>query len=380
MLSYHSFGTRIVHVECSSLMRSMLIPNRGKWIFALSALIVQGCTSQAVSEPSASLCTDSLIRAADLQVVRADAVPVELRVPGEIVSVPEETTELRSAVNGSIREVYVRAGDAVQKGMPLCLIRSPQLLEWEAKLRATQAQIEAQKLRTEAMERMGRDSLVSTLEVRTARAELLQLQAEKEQLSELLQLFQRRGPDFVLIAPRSGTVLAVGISSGANVEVGDFLFRLADLSKVRFQVYLYPEQFLQAKVGMSGEATLPGWTEHIRFQIQQFLPALNEETRAITAFADLPNPDRKLLPGAFFQAKLRLVQTDSAISVPVSAVILDADQRYVLIYRAPCDWDIRPVEVIRQTADRVYLRGIMPHETVATRQVLFLYQQLTRSL
>jgi len=259
-------------------------------------------------------------------------------------------------------------------------MRSPQLLEWEAKLRAIQAQIEAQKLRAEAMERMGRDSLVSTLEVRTAQAELLQLQAEKEQLSEVLQLFQRRGSDFVLIAPRSGTVLAVGISSGANVEVGDFLFRIADLSKVRFQVYLYPEQFFQAKVGMSGEAILPGWTEHIRFQIQQFLPALNEETRAITAFADLPNPEGKLLPGAFFQAKLRLVQTDSAISVPVSAVILDADQRYVLIYRAPCDWDIRPVEVIRQTADRVYLRGIMPQETIATRQVLFLYQQLTRSL
>ncbi len=366
--------------ERSSIRRSMLISDYGKWIFALCALIVQGCTSQFVSEPSASLCTDSLIRAADLQVVRADAVPIEMRVPGEIVSVPEETTELRSAVNGNIREVYVRAGDAVQKGAPLCLMRSPQLLEWEAKLRAIQAQIEAQKLRAEAMERMGRDSLVSTLEVRTAQAELLQLQAEKEQLSEVLQLFQRRGSDFVLIAPRSGTVLAVGISSGANVEVGDFLFRIADLSKVRFQVYLYPEQFFQAKVGMSGEAILPGWTEHIRFQIQQFLPALNEETRAITAFADLPNPEGKLLPGAFFQAKLRLVQTDSAISVPVSAVILDADQRYVLIYRAPCDWDIRPVEVIRQTADRVYLRGIMPQETIATRQVLFLYQQLTRSL
>lgn len=320
------------------------------------------------------------MQAMGLQVVQTDAVPVELLVPGEIISVPEQTTDIRSAVEGSIREVYVRAGDAVQKGTPLCLIRSPQLLEWEARLRATQAQIEAQRLRTEVMERMRRDSLVTTLEMRTARAELLQLEAERERLSELLQLFRRRGPDFVLIAPRSGTVLSVGTSAGANVQVGDFLIRLADLSKVRLQVYLYPEQFLQAKVGMSGEATLPGWSEPITFQIQQFLPALNEETRAVTGFADIPNPDRKLLPGAFFQAKLRLLRSDSAISVPVSAVILDADQRYVLVHRAPCNWDIRPVEVIRQTADRVYLRNLAPRETVATRQVLFLYQQLTRTL
>lgn len=380
MPAWYGFWVRIVAKGMRMRMKSILMPKWGKWIFALSAWIVQGCSSQAVPDTSASLCTDSLIRAVGLQAVHADAVPVELRVPGEIVSVPEKTTELRSPVSGTIREVYVRVGDVVQKGTPLCLIRSPQLLEWEAKLRATQAQIEAQKLRVEAMEQMRRDSLVSSLEVRSVRAELLQLEAEKEQLTELLQIFQRRGSDFVLIAPRNGTVLAVGISSGTNVEGGDFLFRIADLSKVRFQVYLYPEQYLQAKVGMSGEAMLPGWAEHITFQIQQFLPALSEESRAITAFADLPNPEGKLLPGAFFQAKLRLLQPDSAISVPVSAVILDADQRYVLIYRAPCDWDIRPVEVIRRTADRVYLRGIMPQETIATHQVLFLYQQLTRSL
>ncbi|MCX8112036.1 MAG: efflux RND transporter periplasmic adaptor subunit [Bacteroidia bacterium] len=175
-------------------------------------------------------------------------------------------------------------------------------------------------------------------------------------------------------------MLAAGVSAGTSVEPGDFLLRIADLSRVRLQMYLYPEQFTQAEVGMAGEAFLPGWDESIKFRIQQFLPTLNEETRVITAYTDLSNPGRKLLPGSFFQAKLHSLRADSAIAAPLSALILDADRRYALTYRSPCKWEIRPVEVLRQTTDRVYVRGLMPQETVATRQVLFLYYQLTRTL
>lgn len=341
---------------------------------------VLACSAPSFEEGPMSLCVDSLLREVALMPAAMEAIPVELRVPGEIISIPEQTVELRSPVSGTILEVYVRMGGKVRKGEPLLRIRSPQLLEWEARLRSLQAQIEAQRLRVEALDRMSQDSLASVLEVKNARAELLSLESERQQLVEQLQLFQRRGVDFVMTAPRSGMILTMGITSGSNVEAGDLLLRLADLSAVRLQVYFYWDEFLQAQVGMNGEAYLPGWDHPLSFRLQQFLPAVNEETRSVIGFADLPNPEGKLLPGSFFQARLYLLRSDSAVSIPLSGMILDADQRYVILYRSPCKWEVRPIELLRQTTQRAYVRGITPAETIATQRVLFLYQQLTRTL
>lgn len=349
-------------------------------LFWISGMLVAACAHQPNENGYRMLCTDSLLREVAIQPVALEALPVELRVPGEVVPIPEQTIELRSPVSGTIMETYVRNGQTVRQGEALLRIRSPQLLEWEARLRSVQVQIETQRMRLEALERMSQDSLASILEVRNARAELLSLEAEQQQLTGQLQLFQRRGMDFVVGAPRAGTVLVLNVAGGTNVEAGDPLLRIADLAAVRLQVYLYPEQFLQARAGMSGEAFLPGWEQPVVFQIQRFLPAINEETRAVTGFADLPNPGGKLLPGAFFQARLHLLRSDSAIGVPISALILDADQRYVILHRSPCEWEVRPVELLRQTAQRAYVKGLLPGETVATRQVLFLYQRLTRTL
>lgn len=359
----------------------MTFSMRRVWLSSLLAYLHLACTSSSSpSNGTSVLCTDSLLRALRLEEGHIEAIPVELRAPGEIVSIPEQTVEMRAPVEGTVMEVFVQVGQSVAKGQALLRIRSPQLLEKEARLRTIQAQLPVQRLRLSTIEQMGRDSLASVIEVQNARAELQSLEAEYQQLLEQFQLFRREGAGFVLIAPRSGTVLAVGITAGANVEAGDFLLRVADLSKIRFQVYLYPEQFIQAKVGMFIQAFLPGWEKPVEFRIEKFLPVLNEETRAVTAYADLPNPNREFLPGAFFQAKLHSLRSDSAIAIPIGALILDADQQYALVYHPPCQWEVRRVEVIKQTADKAYVRGVALRETVATHQALFLYQQLTRTL
>lgn len=339
-----------------------------------------GCSTVVEPNGGAPLCSDSLRRAVALEQVRREPIVVELRVPGEVVPVPAQTTELRAPVGGTVLEVYVQVGQSVTQGQPLLRLRSPTLLERLGRLRALRAQIEALRFRLGAYQQMQRDSLVSLLDLRNLQAELLSAEAEQQQLQEQLQLFRQQGEDFILIAPRPGTVLSVGVSAGANLSEGDFIARLSDLSRVRLQVYLYMEQFLQARVGAQGEARFPGWDSTLRFALGQFLPAMNEETRTVTGFVDIPNPARRLLPGLFFLAKFRIATADSAIAVPAQAVVLDADQRFVVRFRAPCQWEVRSVEVLRQAGDKVYLRGLEPGDTIAMHQVLFLYQQLTRSL
>lgn len=350
-----------------------------RWVWWISWIWV-GCSSVTHPNGSNPLCGDSLLQAVVLQPVHREPIVEELRVPGEVVSVPAQTTELRSAVPGTVMEVYVQPGQSVDRGTPLMRLRSPLLLERLGRLRALQAQQEALRFRLGAYQQMQRDSLVSLIEVRNTQAEMLAVEAEKQQLQEQLQLFRQQGEDFLLLAPRAGTVLSVGVSVGANVEAGDFLMRIADLRTVRLQLYLYAEQFPQIKAGMRGEAQFPGWDSTFSFTVAQFLPMMNEETHTVTAYVDVPNLDRRLLPGLFFRGKLQSVRQDSAVVVPLQAVVLDADQRYVVKYRSPCNWAVQPVEVLRQVGQKAYVRGLEVGDSIATHQVLFLYQQLTRSL
>ncbi|MCX7606611.1 MAG: efflux RND transporter periplasmic adaptor subunit [Bacteroidia bacterium] len=352
-----------------------------RWVQLSSLFLLTMCTpSPGGEEKNAGCLPDSLIETLSLRPASVEAVPVEMRVPGEITSIPDQTTDLRSPVRGTLTEVYVRVGQTTQRGAILLRIRSPELLEWESRYRATRAQIEAQRLRVQALERMAQDSLASRTELSLARAELLSLQAEAERLAEQLQLFRREGADFFLLAPRPGTITRLSVSEGSNVEVGDPLLQIANLERIRLQVYLYPEQLLQAKPGMEGKAYLPGQEEPVNFRLAGFSPVLGEETRAAVGYADVPNEKGLLRPGGFFQARLRLLREDSAVAIPLSALILDADQRYVIVYRTPCRWEIRPVKVLRQTHHTAYIDGITPQETLATQKVLFLYQQLTRTL
>ncbi len=324
--------------------------------------------------------SDSLRGAFGVQAAVLEAVPLELNVPGEVVSVPSLTVEVRAGVAGRVTEVYAQLGQSVKAGAPLLRLRAPELLQWEAEYRSTQAQLEAQQLKVKAYERLRQDSLLSLTEWQAAQAELASLKARVEQLAQQLQLFRRAGEEFLVVAPRAGTVVFLNVSAGSTIEASQVLLRIADLSQVRLQVYLYAEQLMQARVGMEGKAYFSGLSEPVRFRLTDIQPVLEEETRAAIGYADLPNPGGGVRPGAFFLGRLRLLQTDSAVALPLSALVLDADQRYAILWHPPCSWEVRPVQLLRQVGERAYVRNIAPGEQVATQKVLFLYEQLTRTL
>lgn len=352
-----------------------------RWAAISSFFLLLGCFGPSEENGRALPCLpDSVLSVVGLAPAHKEAIPVELSAPGEVVPVPSLSVEVRAGVAGKVTEVYVQVGQEVARGAPLLRIRSPQLLEWEAQYRSAQAQLKAQQLKVQALERLKQDSLLSLTEWQSAQAESASLAAQVERLSEQLQLFRRVGAEFLVLAPQAGIITYSAVSAGTTIEESQVLLRIADLSQVRLQVYLYAEQILQARVGMEGKAFFSGLAEPISFRLMGIQPVLEEESRAAVGYADLPNSSLRLRPGAFFLARLRLLQEDSAVALPLSALVLDADQRYAILYRAPCAWEVRPVQLLRQASGKAYVQGIQPGETLAIQKVLFLYEYLTRTL
>lgn len=131
----------------------------------------------------------------------------------------------------------------------------------------------------------------------------------------------RRG-DRLIRAPFAGVVGLTDIAPGALVNPGSAIVTLDDLSSVRvdFQV---PERYLS---GLSAGQTLSARTDVypdrvIVGRIDTLDTRVDEATRAITARAIFPNPDRQLKPGMMVRVTLSrgnrqgLAVPEAAISV-----------------------------------------------------------------
>jgi len=344
------------------------------------SLVLSGCERKASAGPASELANGAPAEEYVLLPIVRKPIQRELRLPGEVVPVPERTAVVRAPAQGTVLAVYVRIGQAVQPGQPLLLMRAPELLAAQARLRSLLLQQSALRVRLEALERMAQDSLATPMEVAQVRADLLASEAEASSLRERLALFRPAGEDFLLLAPRAGLLTGLRVSAGGSVDNGDTLLVISDLASVRLQIYVYPEQALPLASGMKGVAYLPSHTDSLLFELKGTLPVLQEGSRTLVAYADVPNPEGRWRPGTFFQANLFISEPDSAESVPYSALILDSDQWYVLVYKPHGAWEVRPVQVLARSRGEVFIQGVAPGERVATQRVLLLYQQLTRAL
>lgn len=268
------------------------------------SLIIGGCQKKAAAGPAPELSTVSQVEEYALRPAVRKPIQRELRLPGEVLPVPEKTTVVRAPAEGTVLAVYVRIGQAVQPGQALLLVRAPELLSAQARLRSVLVQQSALKVRLQALEQMARDSLATLMEVAQVRADLLASEAEAASLRERLALFRPAGEDFLLLAPRAGVLTELRVSAGGSIGNGDTLIVLSDLSMIRLQIYVYPEQASQLAAGMKGVAYLPSHTDSLIFELKGFLPVLQEDSRTLVAYADVPNPGGRWRPGTFFQANL----------------------------------------------------------------------------
>ncbi|MEO8714654.1 MAG: efflux RND transporter periplasmic adaptor subunit [Acetobacteraceae bacterium] len=97
---------------------------------------------------------------------------------------------------------------------------------------------------------------------------------------------------------------------------------------------------------------------------------VDPQTGTVSVYADFPNPDRLLLPGAFVSTDVRSAKAEEHPMVPVAAVQTDQNGSYVLIVGSDAKVRQQPVELGRQIAqdfivnkglsagDRVIVEGI----------------------
>jgi multidrug efflux pump subunit AcrA (membrane-fusion protein) len=152
-----------------------------------------------------------------------------------------------------------------------------------------------------------------------AKAQLESAQAQEAQA-------RKRATDAILRAPFAGVVTARSVSVGEYVNPQAKPLRLEKVDPLKLVFQLPEAQAASLAAGLAVEAqvtALPGETFHGKLRAPN--GALDPSSRALTVEAEFPNPQRRLKPGYFAEARILLGGAQPRLRLPVRA--LDFDPR-----------------------------------------------------
>ncbi|HEX6903377.1 MAG TPA: efflux RND transporter periplasmic adaptor subunit [Thermoanaerobaculia bacterium] len=253
--------------------------------------------------------------------LRTLVVPV--RAVGKVTYDETRLTDVTLKVGGWIHELHVdRLGQPVSKGEPLLTLYSPELFE------AQQEYLEA--LQKQRMARMVGSSESTEF---LAAARRLRLRLSDLAPEQIKDMEARRAPveQVEILSPASGYVIEKDVVTGAAVQPGTRLLRIAGLDQVWVEAEVYESELALLAVGAPATITLPylpgrSFTGRVAF----IYPWLDGATRTGRVRIELRNPGLALKPEMYAEVLFRRT-FGKRLAVPEEAILYAGDRRYVFL-------------------------------------------------
>ena len=266
----------------------------------------------------------------------------------------DEEVELRPETSGRITEIAFQEGRPVAAGALLVKINDSEL---RAQLRRAERRLELAQERAFRQEQLLEkggvsqeeyDATVSEVDVLRAEGELIEAQIDKTEIR----------------APFSGVIGLRYASEGSYVSPTVRIATLQRLNPVKIE-FSVPEKYA-ARVGL-GDAitfTVEGVEGTFEGEVYAFEPQIQAGTRTLAVRARSPNPQGRLLPGAFADIEVVLGEVADALTIPAIAVIPEQGGKRVYLYEGGTAQP-RSVETGIRLADHIQItEGLAPADTV----------------
>jgi membrane fusion protein, multidrug efflux system len=270
--------------------------------------------------------------------------------------IAEEGVELQAEINGKVVAINFREGSRVRRGDLLLKLNDADLRATyeRAKYRKELAMLRerriAQLLKQGVARQEEYDMALNELNVQDAEIELTRAQIAKTEIR----------------APFDGIVGLRFVSEGAFVNAATRIATLQRLDQLKVD-FAVPEKYAsRIKIGSPITFMIAGRDSRFRGEIYAFDPRIDMATRTVLIRARYPNPDRRVLPGAFANVVLVLDEVLDAVLVPAVAVVAGLDEKNVYIV-LDGKATRRAVETGTRTATTVQvLAGLQPGDLVIT--------------
>jgi membrane fusion protein, copper/silver efflux system len=326
--------------------------------------------------PVSVTLTPEAVRTAGILTVEAEYQPVvrAVHAPGEVALDPKRRAHITARTPGRIESLAAYPGDRVKEGQIILSLYSPDFLMLQAELLQAAVRLNA-PLGDDPAERRSAEALVASI-----RDRLRTLGLSDDDIGGI----EKAGVPLALLpvrAPLTGTVLESPVTAGDRVELGEDLFRVADLSMVRAILRIYEKDLSSVRVGSEvilRAASAPG--REYRGRIFRLGNVVDEGTRTVEALVDLPNPDGELRQGLYLEADIAVPSGANAVFVPEAAVLEIGDRKVVFVRTGENVFTLRDVTTGPASGGRVEIVvGLKEKEVVAAAGSFFIKSELLKN-
>ena len=269
--------------------------------------------------------------------VEVASLPRTARTTGRFEASEEGQVAVSPKISGWIEALHVNyEGARVRKGEPLFELYSPELVSTQ----------EEYLLALRNQERLAESGATADAQrlVDAARRRLAYWDITDEQVR---RLEETGAPQRTLTfyAPAAGTVTETSVTEGQQVQAGQTLMRLTDLSTLWLMADVYEQDLAWVDVGTPAEIILPyAPGEPQTGQVSYLYDRLDAQARTVQARIAVSNPGGKLKPGMYATVTLTGSESEPRPVVPEEAVIRTGEQEVVVL--ALGDGRFRPTEVV----------------------------------
>jgi multidrug efflux pump subunit AcrA (membrane-fusion protein) len=161
-----------------------------------------------------------------------------------------------------------------------------------------------------------------------------------------------------IISPANGVVTARPIAPGTLVQPGMTLLKIAEIDRVRVQAHVAVADLAGIGPGTPVEVISQGDTTNpIAAKVTSVFPDANDQTRTAVVEAVIPNPNHRLLPGAFVTVQIAKPSVFDKTLVPAGAITTEGGSSYLWLASggaasaAPMTYQCEKCHMIYSAAD-----------------------------
>lgn len=361
-----------------------ILPNTNKkrTVWIVSAIVV-------VAAVAAFLLTRPKPAGAFLPVVAVEPVEVaDINIYGEYVGRirAQQFVEVRARVEGYLQQMFFEEGTHIEKGQTLFIIDPTVYRARVQKARAqlNKAKANEQKARRDlarirplfeqkAASQLDLDNAVAayenaSAEVAVAEADLTQAELTLGYTSVTSPLagdISERNADIGTLVGPSGKSLLATVVKADTVRV-DFSMTALDYLKSKSRNVNLGQRDSGRKWDPYVTVTLADGSVYPHKGLVDFAsPQIDPKTGTFSVRAEMPNPDRILMPGEFTKVKLLMDVRENAIEIPAKALDIEKGAAYIYVVRPDSIVERRYVETGPEVGNNIIVeRGLAKGENI----------------
>lgn len=292
--------------------------------------------------------------------VQTSAISEEVEVPGTLL--PFEETKIRSEVSGRIVQLNLEEGTVVPKGFMLAKLFD---LDLQAQLKKLEVQLQISVKTVQRQRELLAINGISQQDFDLAALNVDNLKADIQSTKISIAKTEIR-------APYEGQIGLRSVSMGAYVSPADIITVLRDVKQLKLE-FSVPEKYAKSLVkAYLVKFRVDGGRQDHKATVMATEGNVEQTTRTLKVRALVDEKHPELVPGIFARVNLELGNDAKALMLPTQAIIPQARNKRVILFRKDSAI-FRVVETgIRDSSFVQITKGLSDGDTVITTGLMAL--------